>query len=60
MTYWCDHCETAEEEDHCSVCGADLTPTEREPIPWRWRFFMVATVIYLGWRLYQLISWLAH
>jgi hypothetical protein len=29
-------------------------------MPWLWRFFIVSSVIYLGWRIYQLISWLSH
>jgi hypothetical protein len=60
MPYWCDHCETAEEETTCSLCGADLQPAESTPTPWRWRLFIVASVIYLGYRIYQVISWLAH
>jgi hypothetical protein len=60
MQYWCDHCEVAEAEGICSLCGADLQPTERGPIPWRWRLFLVASVVYLGYRFYQLISWLVH
>ncbi len=60
MSNWCDACERAEEGDVCAVCGADLTPDVAGPVPWRWRFFIVATVIYLGYRLYQLIAWLAH
>jgi hypothetical protein len=60
MALWCDNCESAEESTTCSQCGADLTPPERVPLPWRWRLFAVASVIYLGYRAYQLISWLAH
>jgi uncharacterized paraquat-inducible protein A len=60
MANWCENCQVAEEGEHCSICGADLTAGEREPIPWRWRLFLVATVIYLVWRIYQLISWLSH
>jgi len=29
-------------------------------MPLRWKFFVVATAIYLAWRLYQLIMWLSH
>jgi hypothetical protein len=60
MANWCDHCELAQEGDTCNVCGADLAPEELGPIPWKWRFFLIATVIYVIWRIYQLISWLAH
>lgn len=60
MAYWCENCESAEETTTCSTCGEDLSPPEREPLGWRWRLFGVATVIYLGYRLYQLISWISH
>ena len=60
MDYWCDHCEIAQESEVCEVCEAELSAPEPEPVPWRWRLFIVATVIYLIWRIYQLISWLAH
>lgn len=60
MAYWCDDCELAEETDHCSRCGADLRPPERQAVPWRWRFFFVAAAVYLGYRTYQIVSWLSH
>jgi hypothetical protein len=60
MSNWCDNCEIAEPGDVCTVCGADLTPAATGPMPWRWRFFIVATVVYLGYRVYQLISWISH
>jgi hypothetical protein len=28
--------------------------------PWHFKVIAVATVVYLGWRLYQGIGWLAH
>jgi hypothetical protein len=28
--------------------------------PWHFKFIVVASVVYLGWRLYQGISWMAH
>ena len=60
MTHWCENCESAQEGNECSICGTDLREPEREPIPWMWRLFIVATVIYVIWRLYQLFSWLSH
>ncbi len=60
MSNWCDHCEIAQEDETCESCGADLSIAEPGPIPWRWRLFIVATIIYLIWRIYQLISWLVH
>jgi hypothetical protein len=60
MVQWCETCDRPVEGDVCQVCGAAVGPPVPAKIPWRWRFFIVATVIYLIWRLYQLISWLAH
>jgi hypothetical protein len=48
------------EGDRCEVCGNEVADPVREPVPWRWRFFIVATVIYVIWRIYQLVSWLSH
>ena len=61
---WCDDCDKlVEEEDlsddgHCPDCGVLLTG--RRPIPWQFRIMIGATVIYLGYRFYQLITWIAH
>jgi uncharacterized paraquat-inducible protein A len=57
---WCENCDRPVEGETCEVCGADVTEPEPEPMPWLWRFFIVSTVIYLGWRIYQLIHWLSH
>ncbi len=55
---WCEACERPEDSDICAQCGANITPLARTPIPWRWRLFLVATVIYVIWRIYQLVNWL--
>ena len=60
MTKWCENCDRPVEGDVCEVCGEAVADPVREPIPWRWRFFIVITIIYLIWRTYQLISWLSH
>ncbi|MGC2486993.1 MAG: hypothetical protein WA359_12200 [Acidimicrobiales bacterium] len=60
MANWCETCDRPEEGDFCEVCGAEVAVTEREPVPWRWRFFAVAAVVYIGWRIYQIISWIVH
>ncbi len=60
MANWCENCDRPVEGDVCEVCGTEVTEPEHEPIPWRWRFFIVASVIYLIWRIYQLISWIVH
>jgi len=36
--------------------ATEVADPVREPVPWRWRFFIVATVIYVIWRIYQLVS----
>ncbi len=60
MANWCENCDRPEEGDVCEVCGETMVETVHESIPWRWRFFIVASIIYLGWRVYQLVSWIAH
>jgi len=37
-------------------CGTILADQERQPIPWYFKFMLLATVVYLGWRIFQLIS----
>ena len=56
----------------CPTCGATLesppprgdgTQTEaqaRPRAPWHFKMLLVATVVYLGYRLYQGVFWLAH
>lgn len=60
MAQWCETCDRPVEGAICGVCGQAVGVHVKEPMPWRWRFFVVATVIYLLWRLYQLVSWLTH
>ncbi len=63
---WCDTCDRLVADDEltdgqaCPTCGSDLAEHESHRITWKFRLFLVATVIYLGWRAYQGISWLAH
>jgi len=60
VTKWCEQCDRPVEGETCEICGTPVAERVRQPIPWRWRFFIVATVIYVIWRIYQLISWLSH
>jgi len=60
MAAWCDVCDRPVETDVCEVCGTPVQAPHREPVPWRWRFFIVASVIYLAYRIYQIISWIVH
>lgn len=60
MAKWCETCDRPVEGDVCEVCGNSVEEPAPEPMPLRWKFFVVATAIYLVWRLYQLIMWLSH
>jgi uncharacterized paraquat-inducible protein A len=62
---WCDVCDRLVDDDDmvegsCPTCHENLTDAPRGPLPWRFRFMIAATVVYLGWRIYQGISWLQH
>jgi hypothetical protein len=61
---WCEacdaECEEADlaEDGACPTCGG---PTlEHRPSPWWFKLLAVATVIYLGYRSYQGITWVVH
>jgi uncharacterized paraquat-inducible protein A len=62
---WCEECDQLVEEEElteegaCPDCGTVIEEQPRR-IPWYWILAVVATVIYLIWRAYQGISWLAH
>ncbi len=60
MANWCENCDRPIEGEACEVCGAEVVEASHQSVPWRWRFFIVISIIYLGWRIYQVISWLAH
>jgi hypothetical protein len=61
---WCEDCSQFYEEDDlgqagdCPGCGTLLT--EPKPIPWHFKLLAVITVIYLAYRTYQMVTWLAH
>lgn len=60
---WCDTCEVMvpigdlDEDDCCPTCGEPVGPRR---VPWKFRLMIGATVIYLGYRAYQGIEWVAH
>ncbi len=58
MPGWCETCDRRVDGEACEVCGGAVVEPERMRLDWKWRFFGVSTVIYLIWRLYQLIHWL--
>lgn len=63
---WCEECDQLVEEEDltedggCPECGTALTEPARRRIPWTFRFMIVASVIYLGYRAYQGITWVVH
>jgi predicted nucleic acid-binding Zn ribbon protein len=59
----CEACGAAlpagsEEATTCEACGATQRTARR--VPWHFKLLMVATVIYLGYRAYQGVSWVVH
>ena len=63
---WCDTCDRLVDDDqvtdegHCPTCDSKIVAGPKEPMPWRFRLMIIATVIYLGWRAYQGVEWLVH
>ncbi len=63
---WCDRCDQIVEDEElaedclCPTCGTTLVEPQRRPIPWTFRFMLVAFVGYLGYRIYQGLTWVAH
>ena len=46
------------EDGTCPTCGG---PTlEHRKSPWYFKFMLVATVIYLGYRAFQGVTWVIH
>ena len=60
MAKWCSTCDRPVEGETCEVCGESVAQAPPQKVPLKWKFFIVVTVIYLIWRIYQLISWLSH
>lgn len=63
---WCEECEEVVEDDEltddgaCPGCGALLVEEEHRPVPWYFKSMIVASIVYLGYRAYQGITWVAH
>ena len=51
---WCEECDHLVEDDDlteegaCPACGTVLAEQEHRPVPWYFKFMLVASVIYLG------------
>jgi hypothetical protein len=66
---WCETCSrflnpnTLEADGTCPTCGRQVAePAGQQAatgqrVPWHFKLLVLATVIYLGWRLVQLIEW---
>ena len=63
---WCDECDRLVEDEDltedgaCPTCGTVLTEPERRPVPWYFKFMMVASVDLPRLPRYQGITWVAH
>jgi len=64
---WCDTCSrfynpnSLAPDGTCVKCGAQIgDPAElvENKVPWHFWLLVIALVVYLGWRLIQLIQWL--
>jgi hypothetical protein len=61
---WCEQCDQRVDDEqltdsgHCPFCDSE-TLEHRKP-PWYFKFMLVATVIYLGYRTYQGVTWVVH
>lgn len=61
--YWCEVCRREADPElapdgTCPDCGEPLG--ERKPVAWTFKLMLVATVVYLGYRAYQLVGWAWH
>lgn len=63
---WCEGCDRLLEEDElteegeCPECGTELVDAPRRPVPWYFKMMLVASVIYLGYRAFQGVTWVVH
>ena len=61
---WCEQCDVGLEDEEltgdgtCPTCGSE--PVAHRKAPWYFKFMVVATVIYLGYRAFQGVTWLIH
>jgi DNA-directed RNA polymerase subunit RPC12/RpoP len=61
---WCEECSRRIDDNElgddgeCPDCGS--VTLARRPIPWHFKLLIVATVIYLGYRTFQGVTWVLH
>lgn len=65
--HWCEGCDALIEDDDlyedgtCPKCGTQVTePMGHRRVPWYFKFMIAASVVYLGYRAFQGITWLVH
>jgi len=62
--WWCEGCARGVpatevgEQGECPACGQPIAARRR--VPWHLKLMLVATAVYLAWRIYQGMVWLAH
>jgi len=64
---WCDECDRfwptdAVTEGTCPTCGVVLPKRDaghEAGAPWHFKLLVAAVVAYLGWRLVELLVWVA-
>jgi hypothetical protein len=69
---WCDTCDrfynpnTLASDGSCPTCGrvvsepADLEDASSSGAPWHFKVLIAVTAVYLSYRLFQGIFWVAH
>lgn len=61
---WCETCDERVEEQEvtadgtCPECGSEVLAHRKAP--WYFKFMLVATVVYLGYRAFQGVTWVVH
>jgi DNA-directed RNA polymerase subunit RPC12/RpoP len=61
---WCEQCDRRIEDEEltdtgtCPTCGSE--PLDHRKSPWYFKFMLVASVIYLGYRAFQGVTWVVH
>ena len=63
---WCEECaryltpNSMTEDGHCPKCGEVVqepeAPDDDEKTPWHFKLLVVGVVVYLGWRIFNLIA----
>ncbi|HVM52800.1 MAG TPA: hypothetical protein VM262_06345 [Acidimicrobiales bacterium] len=65
---WCEACSrfwtppSMNQDGTCPECGSTLVNPagiDAQPkAPWHFKLLVVAVVVYLGWRLVQMVGWI--